>query len=131
MNVVAVVEISGSEAERRGPTWVYSGALDGDEFRITQLPGKGERGRTFDTQGAASAFTGVGRFVFSSDGFAAIDRVAETLPAGAELDDVPVVQLLLENGRLMGRRISGRFFDIGLIPGYNEASEIFGAGDKQ
>jgi UDP-glucose pyrophosphorylase len=127
MNVVAVVEISGAEASRRGPTSIYAGQLDGDEYRITRLPGKGERGKTFDTHGAASAFTGIGRFVFTTDGFDAIDAVATTLPAGAELDDVPVMQKLLEEGRLIGRRITGRFYDIGLIPGYNEANEAFTA----
>jgi UTP--glucose-1-phosphate uridylyltransferase len=125
MNVVGVVEISGAEASKRGPTSVYSGMLTGDDYSISRLPGKGERGKTFDTQGAASAFTGIGRFVFTSDGFDAIETVAANLPPGAELDDVPVMQLLLEKGRLIGRRISGRFYDIGLVPGFNEADEAF------
>ncbi|HEX2722745.1 MAG TPA: sugar phosphate nucleotidyltransferase [Gemmatimonadaceae bacterium] len=130
-NVVAVVEITAAEASRRGPTSVYPGRISGDEFVIDRIPGKGERGKTFDTGGAASAFTGVGRFVFTPDAFDAIDFVEETLSAGAELDDVPVMQRLLEGGRLTGRRIVGRFFDVGLPGGYDEAkTEYSGAASS-
>jgi UTP--glucose-1-phosphate uridylyltransferase len=128
LNVVAVVEIFASDAANRGPTSVYPGTIVGDEFRISRIPDKGERGKTFDTGGAASAFTGVGRLVFASDAFDAIDRVEATLAPGAELDDVPVMQLLLSNGRLVGRRISGKFFDVGLVAGYREASAAFSSG---
>jgi UTP-glucose-1-phosphate uridylyltransferase len=126
-NVVAVVEIFADEAARRGPTSIYPGRVDGDEFRISAVPGKGERTRTFDTGGAPSAFTGVGRYVFTADAFDAIDDVERTLPPGAELDDVPVLQRLLARGRLVGRRMRGRFLDVGLPSGYEEANVLLGA----
>lgn len=121
-NVVAMVEITAQEAARRGPTSVYPGEVRGSEFAIARIPDKGERGRTFDTGGAASAFTGVGRYVFLPDAFEAIDDVEASLASGAELDDVPVMQRLLAAGRLTGRRIEGRFFDVGLVSGYVEAA---------
>jgi hypothetical protein len=64
--------------------------------------------------------------VFLPDAFDAIDTVERTLAPGAELDDVPVMQLLLAKGTLTGRRILGRFFDVGLISGYEEASAEYG-----
>jgi len=121
-NVVAMVEISADEASRRGPTAIYEGRIDGSQFIIEHIPDKGDRRLTFDTGGAASAFTGVGRYVFTPDVFAVIDEVEACLPRGAELDDVPVMQRLLEEGLLTGRRVDGMFFDVGIVSGYEEAS---------
>jgi UTP--glucose-1-phosphate uridylyltransferase len=120
-SVVAVVEILAEEAERRGPTAVLPGRLDGDEFHIERIPDKGARGARFDTGGAPSSFTGVGRYVFTPELFDTIDEVERALPAGAELDDIPVMQRLLARDRLIGRRIKGRFLDLGLPEGYWEA----------
>ncbi|MGE5750295.1 MAG: sugar phosphate nucleotidyltransferase [Gemmatimonas sp.] len=125
-SVVAMVEISADDAARRGPTSVYPGHLEGDEYVIDRIPGKGERETTFDTGGLRSAFTGVGRYVFNSDVFDVIDAVELSLPSGAELDDVPVMQHLLSAGGLTGRRIRGKFFDVGLISGYEEATREYG-----
>ena len=125
-NVVSVVEIFAEDAMKRGPTSIFPGSLDNDEFIIERIPAKGERGRTFDTGGMSSAFTGVGRYVFMTDAFHAIDEVESVLEEGRELDDVPVMQNLLEKGRLTGRRILGEFFDVGLISGYEAATAEFG-----
>ncbi|HXV15466.1 MAG TPA: sugar phosphate nucleotidyltransferase [Gemmatimonadaceae bacterium] len=125
-SVVAMVEISADEAAMRGPTSVYPGHLEGDEYVLDRIPGKGERGTTFDTGGQRSAFTGVGRYVFNFDVFDAIDAVDRSLPTGAELDDVPVMQHLHSAGGLTGRRIKGKFFDVGLISGYQEANREYG-----
>jgi UTP--glucose-1-phosphate uridylyltransferase len=125
-NAVAMVEITAAEASRRGPTSVYPGSLHGDEFVIERVPAKGERGKTFDTAGKSSAFTGVGRYVFHPEVFEVIDNVERTLTPGTELDDVPVMQQLLAAGNLTGRRILGRFFDVGLVSGYVEATAEYG-----
>ena len=124
-NVVAVVEITAAEADRRGPTSVFPGRVVGAEYVIERIPGKGERGQTFDTGGASSAFTGVGRYVFTADAFDVIDEVERGLAADAELDDVPVMQRLLERGLLTGRVIEGRFYDVGIVSGYQEADAAF------
>jgi UTP--glucose-1-phosphate uridylyltransferase len=127
MNAVGIVEIPAADAERRGPTSVYPGRVDGNDYHIERVPDKGERTSRFDTGGAASAFTGIGRFVFTEDGFDAIDEVERTLAPGKELDDIPVMQLLLSRGRLMGTRLRGRYLDVGLPDGYAEANELLKA----
>ena len=119
-HVVAVVEIRAEEAARRGPTGVLPGTLDGDLFAIARVPDKMERGDTFDTGGAPSAITAVGRYVFRPDVFDVIDEVERSLAPGAELDDVPVLQRLLAARALVGRRLRGRFLDAGLPAGYAE-----------
>jgi UTP--glucose-1-phosphate uridylyltransferase len=123
-NVVAIVEVRAEEAARRGPTPVLRGELHGDEFHLEHIPDKGDRHATFDAQGAQRAFTAVGRYVFTPDAFTVIDQVERELPPGAELDDVPVMQRLLACGELVGRRIVGRFLDIGLPLGYEEANAL-------
>jgi len=127
-NVVAVVEIHAEVAARRGPTPVLRGELHGDDFHLEHIPDKGDRHSTFDAQGARRAFTAVGRYVFTPDAFAVIDQVEQALPPGAELDDVPVMQRLLGYGMLVGRRITGRFLDIGLPLGYAEADALLTGG---
>ena len=124
-NVVAVVEIMAEDAEARGPTSAYPGHVAGSEYVIERVPAKAERGRTFDTGGARSAFTGVGRYVFTADAFEAIDAVEANLAPGEELDDVPVMQRLLDEGRLTGRKIDGAFFDVGIVSGFHEADAEF------
>src|ERR1051325_2318447 len=66
-NVVAMVELFPADAERAGPTAIYPGKRDGNLFHISEVPSKGSRGSTFDLEGAPSAFTGVGRYVFNPD----------------------------------------------------------------
>ena len=130
-NVVAVVELFPEDADRAGPTAIFPGRLAGDLYEIADIPSKGARGSTFDLKGARSGFTGVGRYVFIPDElFRAIDEVEQGLAGDAELDDVPVMQLLLERGRLVGRRVVGDFLDVGLPVGYKEANERL-AGDQQ
>lgn len=123
-NVVAVVEVAAAEAATRGPTPVYPGRVAGAEFQIERIPSKGAKERSFNTGGASSAYTGVGRYVFLPDAFDVIDAVERTLQAGAELDDIPVMQRLLESGELIGRRIEGRFLDVGIPEGYAEANAL-------
>ena len=122
-NVVAIVELRAADRDRYGPTAIYPGRLNGDEYVIESIPDKGPRQSTFDLEGAASAFTGVGRYVFLPEVFSAIDEVDARLSGGKELDDIPVLQLLLRGARLTGCRIRGDFLDVGLPTGYREAEE--------
>lgn len=123
MNVVAIVELTAANRDRCGPTAIYPGRLRGDEYAIESIPDKGPRHATFDLLGATSAFTGVGRYVFHPEVFAAIDEVGADLQSGQELDDIPVMQQLLRRGRLTGCRIRGDFLDVGLPTGYREADQ--------
>lgn len=124
-NIVAVVELNAANKDRYGPTAIYPGRLAGNWFLIERIPDKGPREKTFDLKGAQSAFTGVGRYVFLPDAFAVIDEVERSLPPGKELDDIPVMQILLQRQRLTGCRIRGDFLDVGLPSGYLEADERF------
>jgi UTP--glucose-1-phosphate uridylyltransferase len=127
-SVVDIVEITAINRDRYGPTAVYPGHLQGDEFVIERIPDKGPRLATFDLEGASSAFTGVGRYVFLPDVFAAIDEVEATLPPGKELDDIPAMQLLLHRSLLTGHLIRGDFLDVGIPSGYLEANSRFRTG---
>jgi UTP-glucose-1-phosphate uridylyltransferase len=122
-NVVAIVELTAANRDRYGPTAIYPGHLNADEYVIESIPDKGPRHATFDLKGATSAFTGVGRYVFLPEVFSAIDEVGANLPSGQELDDIPVLQRLLRRARLTGCRIRGDFLDVGLPTGYREADE--------
>jgi hypothetical protein len=53
--------------------------------------------------------------------------VERTLHPGMELDDIPVLQRLLAAERLVGRRIRGRFLDVGLPDGHAEANALLRA----
>jgi UTP-glucose-1-phosphate uridylyltransferase len=68
------------------------------------------------------AYTGVGRYAFTPAVWKAIDEVEGTLKPGAELDDIPVMQLLLNRGLMTGCLIEGRFLDVGLPTGSMEAN---------
>ncbi len=122
-NVVAIVELTAADRARYGPTAIYPGRLNGDEYVIESIADKESRHTTFDLKGATSAFTGVGRYVFLPEVFSSIDEVEANLRSGQELDDVPVLQVLLRRGRLTGCRIRGDFLDVGLPTGYREADE--------
>ena len=126
-NVVAIVKLTAANKDRYGPTPIYPGKVDQDQFLLASIPDKGPRGKTFDLKGAESAYTGVGRYVFLPHVFATIDEVELSLPSGKELDEIPVMQLLLKRGKLTGRVIRGDFLDVGLPSGYQEANTRFGA----
>ena len=124
-SAVAVVGIAAEEASRRGATAVYRGTHieRSGEFRITHIPDKGAKSASFDTGGAAMAYTGVGRYAFGAPLWRAIDEVDAALPADQELDDIPVMQLLLHGGLLTGCLLRGAFLDVGVPAGYHEANE--------
>ena len=121
-SAVAIVGISAEEARAKGATAIYGGEIRGHEYRISHIPDKGAKSATFDTGGARMAYTGVGRYAFTPAVWKAIDEVEGTLKAGAELDDIPVMQLLLNRGLMTGCLIDGRFLDVGLPTGYMEAN---------
>ena len=49
------------------------------------------------------------------------EQVGRAIPAGAELDDVPVMQRLARRGALAGVVSEATFFDVGVPEGYREA----------
>lgn len=125
--VVAIVKLTAANKDRYGPTAIYPGRAEEREFIIQSIPEKGQRSKTFDLKGAATAFTGVGRYVFLPGVFATIDEVEAALSKDKELDDIPLMQLLLKRGRLTGALLRGDFLDVGLPNGYLEADKRFGS----
>jgi len=126
-SVVAIVKLTSVNKDLYGPTPIYPGRPEEDQFIIERVPDKGPRDKHFDLRGAATAFTGVGRYVFQPGVFATIDEVDAKLPSGKELDDIPVLQLLHKRARLTGCLMRGDFLDVGLPAGYQEANTRFGA----
>ena len=127
-SAVSIVGISAEEAKGKGATAIYGGEPHGAEFRISFIPDKAAKSATFDTKGAKLAYTGVGRYCFGKRLWRTIDEVEGTLQPGAELDDIPVMQLLLNRGLMTGCLIDGRFLDVGLPSGYTEANEYLAKG---
>jgi UTP-glucose-1-phosphate uridylyltransferase len=123
-SAVAVVGIAAEEASRRGATAIYQGTVQRQgEYRITHIPDKGAKSASFDTGGAAMAYTGVGRYAFGPRLWQAIDEVDSALPKDQELDDIPVMQLLMHGGLLTGCLVRGVFLVVGVPAGYHVANE--------
>lgn len=70
-----------------------------------------------------STLTPIGRWVFAPAVFERFERLRARLPfgGGAELDDVPILQELAVEGRLIGVPLAGVFFDVGQPAGYRDA----------
>ena len=120
---VLLAEISGKDAVTKGATGRARSerAADGT-LRVTDVADKGT-GR-FDP-GGGTAVTPIGRMAFSGEVLAEFEEVGRTLPAGAELDDVPVLQRLARRGALAGVLSEARFFDVGVPEGYRDAVATF------
>jgi UTP-glucose-1-phosphate uridylyltransferase len=117
---VLLAEIDRKDAGSKGPTGRATVRKDpGGSLRVIAVADKGA-GR-FDTAGADAAFTPIGRMAFGGDILAEFEEVGRTLPAGTELDDVPVLQRLARREALAGVISPARFFDVGVPEGYREA----------
>jgi UTP--glucose-1-phosphate uridylyltransferase len=123
---VLLAEISREEAAHKGATGRarMERAADGS-LRVTEIADKG-KGR-FDTAGQAAAVTPIGRIVFPGGILDEFEEVGRGIPAGVELDDVPVMQRLARRGALAGVIGEARFFDVGVPEGYRDAVASFPA----
>jgi UTP--glucose-1-phosphate uridylyltransferase len=121
---VLLSEISKEDAKTKGATGKarVERRTDGS-FLVTDVADKGT-GR-FQTGGADSAVTPIGRVAFHGDVFQEFEEIAKSLPPGAELDDVPVLQRLARRGALAGVTSSARFFDVGVPEGFRDAVASF------
>ena len=123
---VLLAEISREGAALKGATGRarVERAPDG-WLRVTDIADKG-KGR-FDTAGEAAAVTPIGRIVVPAGILEEFEEVGRGIPAGAELDDVPVMQRLARRGALAGVVSEARFFDVGVPEGYRDAVASFPA----
>ena len=126
LSTVLLAEIAREESGSRGPTGraTVESAPDGS-LRVTAVADKGA-GR-FDTGGDAAAMTPIGRMAFPSGVLDEFEDVGRGLPAGVELDDVPVLQRLARRQELAGVVSRATFFDVGLPEGYRDAVSAFPA----
>jgi UTP-glucose-1-phosphate uridylyltransferase len=114
-----------NDAKSRGATGRVEVRKGGDGFlRVTQVADKGKG--TFDLDGHGSAMTPIGRVAFPGAILEEFEEVGRSLPAGAELDDVPVLQRLALRGELAGVLNPARFYDVGMPEGYRDAVAAFG-----
>ena len=121
---VLLAEILREDGHAKGPTGraTVRGTADG-ELRVTAVADKGT-GR-FETEGEAAAMTPIGRMAFPSGALDEFEDVGRGLPAGVELDDVPVLQRLARRDALAGVISRAAFFDVGVPEGYRDAVSAF------
>lgn len=117
---VLLARIEREDAGSKGATGraAVRTASDGT-LRVIGVADKGV-GR-FDVAGDAVAVTPIGRMAFSGAVLGEFEEVGRSLPPGAELDDVPVLQRLARREALAGVLNPARFFDVGVPEGYREA----------
>ena len=121
---VLLAEISREDAATKGATGRATARAEPDgTLRVTDVADKG-KGR-FDTAGDATAVTPIGRMAFGGDILEEFEEVGRSLAAGAELDDVPVMQRLARRGALAGVISQARFYDVGVPEGYRDAVTDF------
>lgn len=122
---VLLAEVTREAATTKGATGraMVERTADGS-YRVVSIADKG-KGR-FDP-GQDRAFTPIGRMVLPAGSLERFEAVQRHLPAGAELDDVPVLQQLAREGALAGAVAEARFFDVGVPEGYREAVTAFPA----
>ncbi len=75
-------------------------------------------------KGRGPFLKGAGGGIFTPDYFDIIDKIRPTLIG--EIDDVPVLQELIRQGRLLVKTISGEGFDCGLPQGYEACRRFLG-----
>lgn len=122
---VLIAEITAADAGSKGATGRARVREEPDgSLRVTDLAEKGH-GR-FDPGGDRAA-TPIGRFVLPAEAWSELDDIGRSLPPGAELDDVPLLQRLARRGALAGVRCSAEFFDVGVPEGYRQAVAAFAA----
>ena len=123
---VLLAEMSREAATSKGATGRATVRTDADgSLRVTDVADKGT-GR-FDTAGEAAAVTPIGRMAFPGDILEEFEEVGRELPAGVELDDVPVLQRLARRDALAGVISPAEFFDVGVPEGYRDAVAAFPA----
>jgi UTP--glucose-1-phosphate uridylyltransferase len=123
---VLIAEVSAEDAPFKGATGralVREGPVG--SLRVVDVADKG-RGR-FDTGSGDRAATPIGRLVLPADACVDLDEIARSLPPGAELDDVPLLQRLARRNALVGVYCSAQFFDVGVPEGYRRAVAAFPA----
>jgi len=119
---VLLAEIGARDAATKGPTGRARCRPRADGlYDVLAVASKGARADRFDPGSGPSALTPIGRMAFDAAVFDLFESERRRLAPGAELDDVPVLQALAAANRLVGVRLAGDFFDVGVPEGYRAA----------
>jgi UTP-glucose-1-phosphate uridylyltransferase len=121
---VLLADIARADGAAKGPTGraTVRATADGT-LLVTDVADKGA-GR-FETGGEPTALTPIGRMAFPCGILEEFEDIGRGLPAGVELDDVPVLQRLAGRGALAGVISRATFFDVGVPEGYRDAVSAF------
>ena len=97
--------------------------IDGRLHRIEKLGGKGKG--SLDLGGESSILRGFPRLILNQDFMRYYTALRPSLEAGKEVDDVPILQEMAAQGRLLGYHLEGMGYDAGSIRGYRKVLELF------
>jgi UTP-glucose-1-phosphate uridylyltransferase len=123
---VLLAEIERKDAGSKGATGrARVRTVPGGGIRVVAVADKGAG--HFDTAGADTAVTPIGRMAFGGDILEEFEKIGRSLRPGAELDDVPVLQQLAGRDALAGVISEAKFFDVGIPEGYRDAVAAFPA----
>ena len=121
--VVGLVEARAGIAATRVAVPVVEGTLDGDDVQITRLPDPDAVGAPVPAGGVT--FTFGGRYVLAPDAYIALDATLRSAVPGTETDVLPVLHRLLLRGQLAGKLIRGRYCDLSVPVGLDDAKIAF------
>ena len=122
-SVVGLVEARAAIAATRLAVPVIEGTLQGEEVTIDRLPEPGVVGTQLAP--GTTPFTFGGRFVFAPDAFIALDAALRSADKVRETDVLPVLQRVLARGQLVGKMIRGRYCELSVPSGYEDAKAAF------
>ena len=117
-SITTLIKVKKDEASYFGNCGgVEVSACNEDIFEIKRLDDK--RPGFFSTDGKPVAFRTFSRYIFTSELFEYMDRLRNK--TGDEFDDVPVLQEMVREGKMLGVLVSGTAFDVGNPDGYRHA----------
>lgn len=122
-NVIGTVLIQGADVKRFGNVGLLeTQSLDNACFTITSLSDKRPEPLTADT--GETIHKGFGGGIYVPEYFELIEKTRAR--SKGEIDDVPIHQILIERGELLGVLLEGEAFDVGHPLGLRAAAHYVG-----
>ncbi len=122
-NVIGTVFIEGDDVKRFGNVGLLqTEQLDDQSFIIRSLSDKKQT--PLCPQSGETIHKGFGGGIYLPDYFDLVETIRPTVKG--EIDDVPIHQILIQKGQLLGARLEGAAFDAGHPAGYRAAVDYAG-----
>ena len=122
-NVISTIFIKGSDAKRFGNVGLLgTQKLNGRCFLITSLSDK--RAEALSARPGETVHKGFGGGIYLPEYFDLVEVVRPL--AKREVDDVPIHQMLIKQGKLLGVLLEGSAFDVGHPLGLRAAAHYVG-----